>query len=51
MAQGYNEVLYGIYKYSPQYFFQVLVAEIICILLVVNDLIYKRSVLKKVKET
>ncbi len=47
-------VLYGCYKSRPEHpetFFHIMVIEFICLILLTNDLIYKRSILKKVKET
>lgn len=44
-------VPYFVYKYRPDNFFHIFVLEFIVYLLIADDVLFRRSILKKVKET
>lgn len=44
-------VPYLIYKYQPENFFHISVLLVLVYLTVIDDLLYRRSILNKVKET
>jgi len=44
-------VPYAVYKYQPENFFHISVIEIMVYMMIINDLIFRRSVLMKLKET
>ena len=44
-------VPYAIYIYQPESFFHIFVIEVLVYVLIVDDLLYRRSVLIKIRET
>ena len=51
MPIGLVVVPYIVYIYQPENFFHIFVLEVLVYVLIVEDLLYKRSVLMKIKET
>jgi hypothetical protein len=44
-------VPYALYTYQPESFFHIFVLEVLVYVLIVDDLLYRRSVLIKIRET